>query len=169
MRHRCDSSSELFRLACSQPAPLRASVDRRPMRTCSIRDLQDIVDSGRDLGQNLLRSMTTITNDIVLRNYVFSNGNYQGGTVPFAPGAVSGFSMSGLNYATALNAGEVIDQSTLGGFAFSLALGDRQSQCSVQERRQQVHRLRVFRSGQRISTTLGSASRSTTLPERSCP
>lgn len=62
-------------------------------------------------------------NDLVLRNYVFSNGNYQGGTVPFEPGAVAGFSMNGLNYATALNAGEVIDQSTLGGFAFSLALG----------------------------------------------
>lgn len=62
-------------------------------------------------------------NDLVLRNYVFSNGNYQGGTVPFAPGAVAGFSMNGLNYATALNAGDVIDQSTLGGFAFSLALG----------------------------------------------
>jgi hypothetical protein len=62
--------------------------------------------------------------DIVLRNYVFTNGNYQGGTIPFAPGAVSGFSMNGLNYATALNAGEVIDQSTLGGFAFSLALGN---------------------------------------------
>jgi hypothetical protein len=62
--------------------------------------------------------------DIILRNYVFTNGNYQGGTIPFAPGAVSGFSMNGLNYATALNAGEVIDQSTLGGFAFSLALGN---------------------------------------------
>ena len=62
--------------------------------------------------------------DIVLKNYVFAAGNYQGGTVPFSPGAVAGFSMNGLNYATALNAGEVIDQSTLGGFAFSLALGN---------------------------------------------
>ncbi|WP_428303726.1 PEP-CTERM sorting domain-containing protein [Lacipirellula sp.] len=62
-------------------------------------------------------------NDIVLKNYIFAAGNYQGGTIPFSPGAVSGFTANLFNYATALNAGEVIDQSTLGGFAFSLALG----------------------------------------------
>ncbi|MBA4107596.1 MAG: hypothetical protein C0485_17810 [Pirellula sp.] len=85
--------------------------------------LQDIVIQ-QGLGALNLKINDDDYEDIVLRNYVFSNGNYQGGTVPFAPGAVSGFSMSGLNYATALNAGEVIDQSTLGGFAFSLALGN---------------------------------------------
>lgn len=84
--------------------------------------LQDI-SVGQGFKQNL-KINDDDYDDIVLRNYVFVNGNYQGGTIPFAPGSVSGFSMNGLNYATALNAGEVIDQSTLGGFAFSLALGN---------------------------------------------
>ncbi|BBO33598.1 PEP-CTERM sorting domain-containing protein [Lacipirellula parvula] len=61
--------------------------------------------------------------DIVLKNYVFTQGNYQGGTVSFAPGAVAGFAANGLNYASALNAGVTIDQSSLGGFAFSMAYG----------------------------------------------
>lgn len=84
--------------------------------------LQDI-SIGQGFKQNL-KINDDDYEDIVLRNYVFANGNYQGGTIPFAPGAVIGFSMNGLNYATALNAGDVIDQSGLGGFAFSLALGD---------------------------------------------
>lgn len=61
--------------------------------------------------------------DIVLKNYVFGGGNYQGATVPYFPGKLVGFS-SGLSYATALAAGALIDVSTLGpSFVGSLAYG----------------------------------------------
>jgi hypothetical protein len=79
------------------------------------------------IGQRNYQNLTIDSDantDIVLKNYVFAAGNYQGATVPFFPGAVASFSMNGLNYAVALNAGELIDQSSLGGFAVSLALGD---------------------------------------------
>ena len=52
-------------------------------------------------------------NDILLKNYVFG-GNYQGATVNFAPGKVVGFT-TGLNYATALSAGDTIDATTTAG------------------------------------------------------
>lgn len=62
--------------------------------------------------------------DILLKNYVFSGGNYQGAYVNFAPGKVVGFS-SGFGYATALSAGALIDSTTTSGgpFQASLAYG----------------------------------------------
>lgn len=63
--------------------------------------------------------------DILLKNYVFGGGNYQGATVNYFPGKVVGFT-TGLNYATALSAGDVIDSTTTAGgpFAVSLAYGN---------------------------------------------
>jgi hypothetical protein len=63
-------------------------------------------------------------NDVLLKNYVFAGGNYQGLYVNFFPGKAVGFN-AGLNYATALNSGFLVDSaSTSGGvFAASLAFG----------------------------------------------
>ena len=61
--------------------------------------------------------------DITLKNYVFGGGNYQGAIVNFFPGKLVGFT-SGLNYVTALTAGQSMDSSTLGAsFAGSMAFG----------------------------------------------
>lgn len=63
-------------------------------------------------------------NDILLENYIFGGGNYQGLYVNFFPGKVVGFN-AGLNYASALNEGDLIDSSTTAGgpFAASMAYG----------------------------------------------
>lgn len=72
--------------------------------------------------------------DIQLKNYTFSGGNYQGGTIPYFPGKIVGFREpgaaggTGLNYFSALSAGTLIDESSLADFdvpfAGSLAYGD---------------------------------------------
>lgn len=63
-------------------------------------------------------------NDVLLKNYVFLGGNYQGLYVNFFPGRVVGFN-AGLNYASALDAGFMVDAASAGGgvFAASLAYG----------------------------------------------
>lgn len=63
-------------------------------------------------------------NDILLKNYVFLGGNYQGAYVNFAPGKVVGF-FSGFGYASALSEGDLIDASTTAGgpFQSSMAYG----------------------------------------------
>ncbi|MEM8944004.1 MAG: PEP-CTERM sorting domain-containing protein [Planctomycetota bacterium] len=67
--------------------------------------------------------------DIQLKNYVFGGGNYQGATVPYAPGKIVGFRVPStmLNYFTALSSGSYIDESSLADFqtpfAGSLAYG----------------------------------------------
>lgn len=63
-------------------------------------------------------------NDILLKNYVFFGGNYQGVSVNYAPGKVVGFN-AGLSYASALSFGDLIDaDATAGGpFAASMAYG----------------------------------------------
>lgn len=60
--------------------------------------------------------------DVLLKNYVFGGGNYQGATVNFAPGKMVTFT-SGLNYVTALNAGFTVETSALGSFTGSMAYG----------------------------------------------
>ena len=61
--------------------------------------------------------------DILLKNYVFPNGNYQGAIVPYATGKLVGFT-AGLQYVTALTAGAIIDATTRGpSFVGSLAYG----------------------------------------------
>lgn len=63
-------------------------------------------------------------NDILLKNYVFGGGNYQGLYVNFFPGKVVGF-FNGLGYASALQNGDLIDASTTAGgpFQASMAYG----------------------------------------------
>ncbi|MCA9235173.1 MAG: PEP-CTERM sorting domain-containing protein [Planctomycetales bacterium] len=62
-------------------------------------------------------------NDILLKNYVFGGGNYQGATVQFYPGKLVGFN-NGLAYASALGPCAVIDSSTVGADFFgTLAYG----------------------------------------------
>lgn len=62
--------------------------------------------------------------DILLKNYVFGGGNYQGATVSFAPGRLVAFQSGPLFYATALAAGELIDATTVSSsFVGSLAYG----------------------------------------------
>ncbi|QDU55824.1 PEP-CTERM sorting domain-containing protein [Aeoliella mucimassa] len=62
-------------------------------------------------------------NDILLKNYVFGGGNYQGAYVNFYPGKLVGFT-TGFSYASALEMGDVIDVSTTtGSFAASMAYG----------------------------------------------
>lgn len=61
--------------------------------------------------------------DILLKNYVFGGGNYQGATVNFFPGKLVGFN-AGLNYVSKLGVGSTIGPATVGpSFAGSLAYG----------------------------------------------
>lgn len=61
--------------------------------------------------------------DVTLKNYVFTNGNYQGATVNFFPGKLVGF-ISGLSYVSALAAGTMIDSTNVGpDFKGSMAYG----------------------------------------------
>jgi hypothetical protein len=63
-------------------------------------------------------------NDILLKNYVFGGGNYQGAGVNFAPGLVAGFFANNFGYVSALSAFDTIDGMTVGpGFAGSMAFG----------------------------------------------
>lgn len=66
-------------------------------------------------------------NDVLLKNYVFGGGNYQGAYVNFFPGKLVGTNnpFPAIDYASALGAGELIDStSTFGGpFQGSLAYG----------------------------------------------
>ena len=62
-------------------------------------------------------------NDLLLKNYVFGSGPYQGATVSFSPGKLVGFT-NGLSYASALTAGSPIDVTTAGpSFFGSMAFG----------------------------------------------
>jgi hypothetical protein len=62
--------------------------------------------------------------DIVLENYVFSGGNYQGAGSVVNPGRIVGFLASGLSYVSALAAGAPINSGTVGTKTFgSMAYG----------------------------------------------
>ncbi len=61
--------------------------------------------------------------DVLLKNYVFGGGNYQGASVNFFPGKMVTFNPGGFNYVTALNAGFTVDTSALGNFTGSMAYG----------------------------------------------
>lgn len=64
--------------------------------------------------------------DLLLKNYVFGGGNYQGATVNFFPGKLVTFNAgpSGFSYVSTLNAGFVIDSSSVGpSFTGSMAYG----------------------------------------------
>jgi hypothetical protein len=65
--------------------------------------------------------------DLTLKNYVFTNGPYQGAYVIFGPGKTVGFRPAGIAYATALAPGALIDAAAAStGFATtSLAYGSR--------------------------------------------
>jgi hypothetical protein len=62
--------------------------------------------------------------DLLLKNYVFGGGNYQGATVNFFPGKLVSFNAGGFAYASALNAGVTVDASSVGpSFFGSMAYG----------------------------------------------
>lgn len=61
--------------------------------------------------------------DVLLKNYVFGGGNYQGATVNFFPGKLVTFSANSRAYVSALSAGSSIDSSTMGSFVGSMAYG----------------------------------------------
>ncbi len=64
--------------------------------------------------------------DLLLKNYVFGGGNYQGATVNFFPGKLVSFNAgpNGFAYVSALNAGFVINSSSVGpSFTGSMAYG----------------------------------------------
>jgi hypothetical protein len=63
--------------------------------------------------------------DVLLKNYVFGGGNYQGATVNFFPGKMVTFNPGAFNYVTALNSGFTIDTASLatGNFTGSMAYG----------------------------------------------
>jgi len=61
--------------------------------------------------------------DLLLKNYVFGGGNYQGATVNFGPGKIVTFNPGSFNYVTALNAGFTVETSALGNFTGSMAYG----------------------------------------------
>lgn len=62
--------------------------------------------------------------DVLLKNYVFGGGNYQGATVNFFPGKLVSFNVGSIAYVSALNAGFTIDASSVGpSFTGSMAYG----------------------------------------------
>ena len=62
--------------------------------------------------------------DLLLKNYVFGGGNYQGASVNFFPGKLMSFNANGLSYASALNAGVTVSSSSVGpSFFGSMAYG----------------------------------------------
>jgi len=62
--------------------------------------------------------------DLLLKNYVFSGGNYLGASVNFYPGKLVSFSSGGLSYAAALDAGFAVNASSVGpSFFGSMAYG----------------------------------------------
>ncbi|MBI1303513.1 MAG: PEP-CTERM sorting domain-containing protein [Phycisphaera sp.] len=62
--------------------------------------------------------------DLLLKNYVFGGGNYQGATVNFFPGKLVSFNAGGFAYASALSAGFTVDASSVGpSFFGSMAYG----------------------------------------------
>lgn len=63
--------------------------------------------------------------DVTFTNYAFFGGNYQGGTIRYPPGKFVGTFSGGLFYASLLEAGDVIDSTTVAGgnFAASLSYG----------------------------------------------
>lgn len=62
--------------------------------------------------------------DLLLKNYVFGGGNYQGATVNFFPGKLVSFNVGGFAYVSALSAGFTIDASSVGpSFYGSMAYG----------------------------------------------
>lgn len=62
-------------------------------------------------------------NDILLKNYAFAGGSYQGASVLWFPGKLVGFN-AGLSYVSKLSLGSVIGPATLGTSYFgSLAYG----------------------------------------------
>lgn len=52
--------------------------------------------------------------DVVMENFVFDGVNYQGLTIPYAPGKVVGFAQAGVQYVSALSVGAPINAATLG-------------------------------------------------------
>ncbi len=54
--------------------------------------------------------------DLNLKNYIFNGGNYQGATVPYAPGQIVGFTsaQSSFPYVSVLQPGDPINASTVG-------------------------------------------------------
>lgn len=63
-------------------------------------------------------------NDLLLKNYIFFGGPYQGATVNFFPGKLVGFN-SGLAYVSALSEGSIIGPANIGPTFFgSLAYGN---------------------------------------------
>ena len=64
-------------------------------------------------------------NDILLKNYGFLGGPYQGATVSFYPGGLVGFfgSTNGYSYVSALSTGDLIGASQVTSFFGSLAYG----------------------------------------------
>lgn len=62
--------------------------------------------------------------DVLLKNYVFGGGNYQGATVNFFPGKLVSFNSGSIAYVAALSAGFTIDAASVGpAFAGSMAYG----------------------------------------------
>jgi hypothetical protein len=62
--------------------------------------------------------------DILLKNYVFGAGPYQGASVNFFPGKIVGFNAGSLAYVSALATGFLIDSSSAGPtFLGSMAFG----------------------------------------------
>lgn len=89
-----------------------------------------IIYSGvQDLAINQFNSLNLnidgdASGDLLLKNYVFGGGNYQGATVNFFPGKLVSFNANGLAYASALNAGFTVDAASVGpSFFGSMAYG----------------------------------------------
>lgn len=116
---RSGKSRVAYSLAAGAAASLAATSADAAIQYSGVQDLS--IDQFNALNLNLDGDAY---NDILLKNYVFGGGNYQGVYANFFPGKVVGF-FSGLAYASALQKGDLIDASTTTGgpFQASLAYG----------------------------------------------
>jgi len=90
----------------------------------------DIIYSGlQNLNINQFNSLTlnmdgAWESDVLLKNYVFSGGNYMGATVSFFPGKLVSFNVGGVAYVSALSEGFLINSASVGPSYFgSMAYG----------------------------------------------
>jgi hypothetical protein len=122
----------------TKPTSLRPSLDSNAMRAAYSAAAAVAVASAAQAGvvysgvQNISINQFNSLNldidldgsgDLLLKNYVFGGGNYQGASVNFAPGKLVGFN-AGLSYASALDAGFSVDAGSVGPTFFgSMAYG----------------------------------------------
>ena len=80
------------------------------------------IEIGQGLAQSLDMNLDGFE-DILLKNYIFAGGNYQGAIMKYAPGAFVGTAPTAFKYVSALEYGSLVDASTVNYFVGSMSYG----------------------------------------------